>query len=348
MTVPVVSGNILADLITWVRRIIKAPSTQAITDETIADYINRFYTYDVPARVQLLDLRRRYTFETIPNIFEYQAPFIPGTRMPQYHMFSQPAYADGVQLGWYQNNDQFYNIFPELVLNAFPLQGDGTVGPFTINFGQQPILRGFTDDLGNLEPYVYITATGLTGDRLYIVDNGEGELIQTDASFQLAPGGAGLPLVAGTIDYILGTCTFTYQVDAPASGANIESQCSPYSAGFPRIILYYNNIFKLYPVPDRSYKIQCDAYITPAQFFSYTSQINNSFSYMSEYISRGAAQKILSDTGDYEQWQFYEPIFRQQENFVLRRADRQRGVVRTPTIFSSQTSGMSPYFYTQY
>ena len=347
MSIPVVSGSVLADLITWVRRIIKAPSTQAITDETIADYINRFYTYDVPARVQLLDLKRQYTFETIPNIFEYQAPFISGTRMPQYHMFSSPAYADGVQLGWYQNNDQFYNIFPELVLNEFPLQGDGTQGPFTIDFGQQPILRGFTDDLGNLEPYVFITAAGLTGDRLYIVDNGLGILWQTDASFQVAPGGVGVPLVVGVIDYILGTATFTYQIDAPASGTNIESQCSPYSAGFPRILLYYNNIFKLYPVPDRSYKIQCDAYITPAQFFSYTAQINNSFAYMSEYIARGAAQKILSDTGDYEQFQFYEPIFRQQENFVLRRSDRQRGVVRTPTIFSAQT-GVAPYFYTQY
>jgi hypothetical protein len=347
MSIPVVSGNVLADLIIWVRRIIKAPSTQAITDQTIADYINRFYTYDVPARVQLLDLRRQYTFETVPNIFEYQAPFIPGTRMPQYHMFSSPAYIDGVQLGWYQNNNQFYNLFPELVLNEQPLLGNGSVGPFQILFGQQPVLPGFTDDLGNLEPYVYITSFGLTGNPLYIVDNGQGALIQTDASFQLGPGGSGPPLVAGTVDYITGVANFTYQIDAPADGIPIQSQSSPYSAGFPRCVLYYNNIFKLYPVPDRFYKFQCDCYITPAQFFSYTAQVNNSFAYMSEYLARGAAQKILSDTGDYEQWQFYEPIFRQQENFVLRRADRQRGVVRTPTIYSAQTNE-SPFYYTQY
>ncbi len=360
MTVPAVSGNTLADIIIWVRRILKSPSTQSISDAVIADYVNRFYLYDVPARIQLLELKRQYTFETVPNIFEYQAPFIGSSRMPQYHIFQPPVYADGVQMGWYQSNDQFYKVFPELVQNEFPLQGNGTLGPYNVNFGRSPILRGFIDDLGNLEPYVFITALDATLDQNYIVDSGflnttgQGVLINTDASFQVNTGialtfnGAGRVTSGGcgTVDYILGTCTFSF-LNAIPGGNNIGTQTSPYSSGFPRCCLFYNNIFKLYPVPDRAYKIQCDAYITPAQFFAYGNVENNSFSYMYEYLARGAAQKILSDTGDMQQFQFYEPIFRQQENFVLRRSDRQRANMRTPTIFSTQSS-QNPYIFTQY
>jgi hypothetical protein len=33
------------------------------------------------------------------------------------------------------------------------------------------------------------------------------------------------------------------------------------------------------------------------------------FAYMSEYIARGAARKILADTGDIELFAFYVPLF---------------------------------------
>jgi hypothetical protein len=62
---------------------------------------------------------------------------------------------------------------------------------------------------------------------------------------------------------------------------------------------------------------------------------------MSEYIARGAARKILSDTGDIEQFQFYEPLFREQEMLVWKRSQRQFTATRTPTIFS-EFSSQSP------
>ena len=58
------------------------------------------------------------------------------------------------------------------------------------------------------------------------------------------------------------------------------------------------------------------------------------FAYMSEYIARGAARKILSDTGDVEQFMFYEPIFREQEILVWKRSQRQFTQDRTQTIYS--------------
>lgn len=383
--IPVVGGGIFSDIITWVRRLIKSPSAQSISDIVIADYINRFVTYDMPERVQLFELKRQYTFETIQNIFEYQAPFTSSatgnfpfnnnpppflqtppitqnqTVMPIYQMFMMPIYCDGVEMGWYQSNEQFYKVFPEFVNNEFPIQGNQTVGPYTVSFGRNPILRGFIDDLGNLQPYVFITAFDVNGNRQYIVDSsfistgvpstqGQGILVQTDSTFQNiigAPLTGGYPPTgggSGTVDYVNGTATFSFASAVP-NGSNIETQTSPFSAGFPRICLFFNNIFKLYPVPDRSYKIQVDAYVTPSVFFNTTSSVP--FAYMSEYLARGAARKILSDQGDYEQMQFYEPLFKEQENLVLRRTSRQKATQRTPTIFSAQTN-TNPFIYTQY
>lgn len=347
------SGGILSNVIVYVRRIIKTPSDQVISDDLIADYINRFYVLEMPERLQLFELARQYTFETVANRFEYQAPFFLdqnglSTGIPQYQNFRPPCYCDGVQMGFFQNNEQFYNVYPELVLNEVPLLGDGGVGPYDINLSRSPILRGFTDDLGNLLPYVYITAQELDGTPMYVVDNGLGQLLQTDGSFQFGPNGppqAPVLLAGSTVDYVNGVITGIIFPEQVPADSPINLQTSPYSAGFPRIMLFYNNIFKLYPVPDRAYKVQIDAQITPAAFLTTESAVP--FTYMAEYLARGAARKILSDNGDYDQFQFYEPLFREQENLVLRRTSRQRAVMRTPTIFSGQTQANS-YIYTQY
>lgn len=326
-------GGLLSDIETWVRRIVKTPSDQVLTAQQIQEYINRFWIYDVPARLQLFELKRQYTFESIPNIFIYQFPY------NDYQGVSAPAYADGVQMGFYQSTDQFYNVYPELVLNQTVGEGDGTIGPYTTTFQRVPILRGFTDDLGNLLPYVYFTSRDILGNFVYVVDDGNGVLNQTDATFQtnILPN-------AGTIDYETGVASFFTSTPLEA-GYPIHAQTSPYSAGFPRVMLFFNNTIKLYPVPDRAYKIQMDAYITPSQFLNSASAIP--FSYMSEYIARGAARKILSDQADYEMFEFYEKLFREQECQVLRRTDRQIGRSRVPTIFSG-TNGPSQYVYTQY
>lgn len=344
MSLDVIQGGVFSDIVIWVRRIIKSPSDQVITDRTIGDYVNRFYVYDMPERIQLFELTRQYTFETERNIFIYQAPFFSDTNdintgIPMYQTFRPPAYADGIEMGYYQSNDQFYRIFPELVQSEVPLQGDGGVGPYEVEISRTPILRGFTDDLGHLEPYVFITSFDGSGDQVFIVDNGEGILIQTDSSFQSV-----ILNNAGTVDYETGEMEFTFDQGIPA-GTDIQVQTSPFSSGFPRLIQFYNNLFKLYPVPDRSYKIQIDSNITPAQFLSTSDSIP--FAYMSEYLARGAARKILTDNADYDQFQFYEPLFREQENLVLRRTSRQRAVVRTPTIFSEQTQS-NPYINLQF
>jgi len=59
---------------------------------------------------------------------------------------------------------------------------------------------------------------------------------------------------------------------------------------------------------------------------------------MSEYISLGAARKILSDVGDAEQMNFYEPRFLEQEALVHIRSQRQWTATRTQTLYSQSNA----------
>jgi hypothetical protein len=79
-----------------------------------------------------------------------------------------------------------------------------------------------------------------------------------------------------------------------------------------------------------------DAYLTPAAFLNTGASLP--FAYMAEYLARGAARKILSDTGDVEQFMFYEPLFIEQDRLVWKRSQRQFTSTRTGTIFSELQS----------
>jgi hypothetical protein len=93
--------------------------------------------------------------------------------------------------------------------------------------------------------------------------------------------------------------------------------------------------------PDSQYLVQIDAYLSPAAFFNTENAIP--FGYMAEYIARGAARKILSDTGDIEQFMFYEPLFKEQRLLVWKRSQRQFTSTRTQTVYSQGHNQGSNY-----
>lgn len=140
---------------------------------------------------------------------------------------------------------------------------------------------------------------------------------------------------SNTINYFSGVANITFPVSIP-QGAQINCQCLFFQTGLPRSILYYNNCLTLRNPPDRSYLVEIDAYLSPAAFFASSQALP--FAYMAEYIARGAARKILSDTGDGDQLIFYEPLFKEQEMLVWKRAQRQFTSTRTQTIYSQGLS----------
>ena len=142
----------------------------------------------------------------------------------------------------------------------------------------------------------------------------------------------GYSTTSNTVNYETGVAVVNFPADVE-DGSNINAQCYFYEQGVPRGILYYNNVITIRPPCDISYLVELEAYLSPAAFLASSQAVQ--FGYMCEYIARGAARKILSDTGDVEQFQFYEPLFREQEQLVWKRSQRQFTSTRTQTIFSS-------------
>jgi len=381
--------NLLQDIITYIRRIIKTPSNASITDNLLIDYINRFWMMDVDARIQLFDLKTKYQFQTAPGIDQYNMPLYNvqtegGQAVgiyPVYQGFLSPVYVNGIQVPFQVDKTSFFNIWPNIVQQMFQIgMGDGITTTFNFSFPVSPnniipintpfqyFLRGHVDITGiiatgnnvdpifgttinplipytSIYPAVYLTSIDAFGNSIVVQDSGQfllDGLGNKEANFGLLmePGNApfGYSALAGgysttlnTINYLTGKGQVTFPA-APAAGAAISAQAFLFQCGLPRGVLFYNNTLTFRSPPDQQYLVELDAYLSPAAFLNQPNAIP--FGYMAEYIARGAARKILSDTGDIEQLQFYEPFFREQEMLVWKRSQRQFTEGRTQTIYS--------------
>jgi len=192
---------------------------------------------------------------------------------------------------------------------------------------------------------VYFTSINASGENVIVADSGQFLSGNVNYGLLMQPGPApfgnsvlagGYSTTSNTINYNTGIATVTFPSPIPV-GQNINSQCFYYLPGLPRAILFYNNILTLRNPPDIQYQVEIDAYLSPAAFLNTSASVP--FGYMTEYISRGAARKILADTGDIEQFNFYEPLFREQEILVWKRSQRQWTSTRTQTIYSGNGFG---------
>lgn len=190
---------------------------------------------------------------------------------------------------------------------------------------------GMTELNGNSYTVISVTATTVTIG------------VDSTGFTPYVPGGIASSL-QNMVNYQTGEISNLFFPAAVPSGANINVQCQFYQCGLPRSVLFYNNTLTLRCPPALQYVVELDAYLSPAAFFNTAQAIP--FGYMAEYIARGAAQKILSDTGDVEQFQFYEPIFREQEMLVWKRSQRQWTSTRVETIYSQGKGfgGSGSYF----
>lgn len=356
---------LLSDVITYVRRLIKSASNAVVSDALILDYINRFYVYDVPARLQLFELKTTYQFVTQPLVDQYNIPYYPAyatpgpmtvSPYPMYQMLEGPVLVDGVEIPLYTDPSSLVKVYPAFFQNEendVAANGGSTYSFMTAN---NPLLRANIDVNGqiavangqpipfpSLNSAVFITGIDASNNIVTLQDVGPnypparatgdanvGNLMLT-SDLQ-----AGNLTVNGTINYSTGQVTNANFVVAIPSGNEIQVKYCTLTTGFIRLAMFYNNTITLRPVPDDVYLMSFSAYLTPVAFLNTAAAM--SFGYMSEYLARGAARKMLSDTGDWDQFDRYEPLFREQENNVLRRTERQNSVSRTPTIFTELTN----------
>lgn len=200
----------------------------------------------------------------------------------------------------------------------------------------------------SVDSAVFFTSIDSTGNKVVVADSGEFLDTNVNLGLLMNPGKApygnqelpgGYSATSNVVNYLTGEVTVTFPANIPA-GNNINAQVYFYQTGLPRSVLFYNNVITLRSPPAQSYLIELDAYLSPAAFLNSESALP--FGYMAEYISLGAARKILSDTGDAEQLAFYEPRFIEQESLVHIRSQRQFTATRTQTIYSqNNTSALS-------
>src|ERR1700679_3928131 len=118
--------NLLGDILTYIRRIIKFPSNQSISDDLLIDYVNRFWIMDVDARIQIFDLKKKYQFQTQPGVDQYNMPLYSiqsegvdnaqsVNYYPVYQGFLGPAYINGVQVSFQTLQSNFWNSFPKVI-----------------------------------------------------------------------------------------------------------------------------------------------------------------------------------------------------------------------------------------
>jgi hypothetical protein len=203
----------------------------------------------------------------------------------------------------------------------------------------------------SIYPAVYITTLDANGNNIVVQDSGQfllqsGNtmpnygLLMTPGNapfgYSALPNGGSLPqaytTTQNTINYFSGVITNLYFPVPIPGGQNINAQAYFFQTGLPRAMLFYNNVLTLRVPPAIQYLVEIDAYLTPCAFINTAAAIP--FAYMAEYLARGAARKILADTGDFEQFQFYEPLFKEQEMLVWKRSQRQFTSTRTPSIYS--------------
>lgn len=358
--------NLLSDVITQVKRIVKT----SMGDGLVLDYINRFWINDVDARIQLFDLKKQYTFTLKEGVTSYNAPTYqidpypsdnpsptgatsPGY-YPVYQGFEGPCFVKGIPVPFYTDPGQFNKIYPLIKSSSNPVtSGDGsTTYSFSLPF--YPAIRGHVDLMGlikvgatedpitgsslntdvpltSLKPAVFITAKDSSNHTWTITDSGQFDSSNENIGFLQAVSGNSI-VSAGTVNYETGDVSCTFPLSIP-SGNDINASSTFFEKGIPRAVMFYNNVITVLPPPNIAYSVELTGYLSPSAFLTTSEALP--FAYMAEYLARGAARKILSDTGDLEQFNFYEPLFREQEMLVWKRSQRQFTSTRTPTIFSS-------------
>lgn len=339
--------NTLSDIITKVRRITARPSTNQISDAEIVRYINTFYVYDLPEHLKMESLRYNYQFTTTANIAVYDMP------TDTYLTSMPPVFIGGYQSYMTQSRENFFRINPSLsFLQQSIATGDGTA-VFTGTLTQTPIMPGFKPNppgaySNNTTLYakflnwnVLISADGSANatsgitPSYSLIDDGQGNLFSpTDTTTDPAS-------KRGTINYITGAVSVTnFPISIP-SGNAVNAQYIPYVASRPQSVVFFQDQFILYPVPDQAYTVSFEAYKYPASFGNTQTDIDTTVSpQLNEWwqlLAYGAADKIFADNADFENLQKFRPLLEEQMKLALRRTIVQQTAERTASIYTEQT-----------
>lgn len=274
-----------------VRQVTGRFSENDLTTTQLDQYINRYYQYTFPAEVKLEQKRVYYSFLTTPNQSYYTAPDT------LYTNFEPPATVNNLSLLWYQNPAKFQgdnlNATQQYTFSN-PWTGDASTVTFTTTVTGFPIMPGTLTISDDIETFQDTSTTWTT----------------SDVTLTGSEGGT------STVNYDTGAVSVTFAT-APANGQEIHLNYILFKAGRPEAILYFQNQFKLLPVPDQAYIIQMVSYkiVDSLDDATDTPDLNE----WGPCIAYGTARDIFADYGENDSYAETTVLYKEQVNYILTR-----------------------------
>ena len=334
----------LQQIYTKVRRLVRAPSANQLSDNEINNYVNTFLLYDLPEALRLFNLRKTFTFYTTPYVDTYPLGNVDEGANPdnQFYNFKNkyltihpPLYIAGFQRFYTQSREQFFGLYPQIQSITTSVLGNGVQTRFVGNLPSNStvpnstILRGSVlfnsiDTWNNGVAYHDVPFV----DGVYLgnpIFPTFGELVPVNG----APTGIFDP--NNYVNYVTGQYVVTFAIP-PGAGEQVFAQSVPTVIAMPQAMLEFDDVLTLRPVPDQVYKVNFEVYVQPIELLAAGQEPE--LQQWAQYVSYGAAKKIFQDRMDMESVQMIEPEFRQQERFVMRRTIVQLTNQRVATVFT--------------
>ena len=350
MSVP----STLTDIRSKIRKITARPSSAQITDAQIDDYINTFYRFDMPEHLKLESLRVNYEFTTTANIAVYDFPVNTYlTAMPPVFIAGYQSYMTQSRMNFFRNNSQLQ--FQQQSVAT----GNNTSGPYTGTLTSTPIVPGFKpnppgaysdssiagNDIGAqfLKWNVIFSGAGAPdatsgiAPSITLVDDGQGNLFDA-ADTTTNPASS-----RGTINYITGAFSLNTFSAAIPTGNAITAQYIPYVATRPQSVVFFEDQFIVYPIPDQAYTVSFEVYKYPTAMDSAAPNSSPQLQEWWQLLAYGASDKIFSDNADFENLQKFRPLLQEQMTLVQRRTIVQQTSNRVATIYTEQGNGAGQY-----
>lgn len=352
-----------------VRRITRSLSVAQLSDIQLNEYINTYVLYDFPETLRLFNLKKTFSFYTLPFVDRYSTTTNPASPLydftNKYLTTSSPIYIAGFNALFSQSREEFYGIYPLVnSIASIGTTGNGITIQFSgvINSQQSNIPQGSTQFATLLQGNVLFdsidnNANGLAMKDSPILDATTGNptnfgllynaLTTNESAYNAITNPNGIPVLSLTapyfsnslfplanyINYITGEYVVTFATP-PAAGVTINSQTVPMNPARSQAVLFYDGEFIVRPIPDQTYRVDMEVWVQPTQLLGL-----NDTPELAEWwqlIAWNAAKKIFEDRMDYESIAQIMPSLKEQEALVLRRTIVQQTSQRVATIYSNQ------------